>query len=203
MSKRGENIYKRRDNRWEARYIQSYRPDGTAKVRLLLRQDVPRGQAKNGGGRAALLTEPAFRSGGGREICKYCDEWLLLKRSCVKGSTYQKIHFGFGKAHQARAGRMSGAEPVLGAGRASSGTSCSAGKNCRRKPFGTSSRFCTPFCGIRRSNVPKSPRGWTSFTRKASKKGDARAFARASRTGLCNICCRIWTSANSACCFPC
>ena len=31
MSKRGENIYKRKDNRWEARYIQSYRPDGTAK----------------------------------------------------------------------------------------------------------------------------------------------------------------------------
>ena len=31
MSKKGENIYKRKDNRWEARYIKAYAPDGSAK----------------------------------------------------------------------------------------------------------------------------------------------------------------------------
>ena len=31
MSKKGENIYKRKDGRWEARYIRSYSLDGRAK----------------------------------------------------------------------------------------------------------------------------------------------------------------------------
>ena len=31
MSKRGNNIYKRKDGRWEARYVQSILPDGTKK----------------------------------------------------------------------------------------------------------------------------------------------------------------------------
>ena len=28
MSKKGENIFKRRDGRWEARYVKGRRPDG-------------------------------------------------------------------------------------------------------------------------------------------------------------------------------
>ena len=35
MSKRGENIYKRKDGRWEARYIFSYNADGKAKYKYL------------------------------------------------------------------------------------------------------------------------------------------------------------------------
>lgn len=31
MSKKGENIYKRKDKRWEARYIKGYHPDGSPK----------------------------------------------------------------------------------------------------------------------------------------------------------------------------
>ena len=30
MSKKGENIYKRKDGRWEARYIKKHRPNGKA-----------------------------------------------------------------------------------------------------------------------------------------------------------------------------
>lgn len=30
MSKKGENIYKRKDGRWEARYIKGHLPNGTA-----------------------------------------------------------------------------------------------------------------------------------------------------------------------------
>lgn len=29
MPRKGENIYKRKDGRWEGRYIKSYKPDGT------------------------------------------------------------------------------------------------------------------------------------------------------------------------------
>lgn len=31
MSKKGENIYKRKDKRWEARYIKGYAPNGSAR----------------------------------------------------------------------------------------------------------------------------------------------------------------------------
>lgn len=31
MSKKGENIYKRKDNRWEGRYIKAYTPSDSAK----------------------------------------------------------------------------------------------------------------------------------------------------------------------------
>ena len=31
MSKKGENIYKRKDNRWEARYVKGYDLDGAIK----------------------------------------------------------------------------------------------------------------------------------------------------------------------------
>ena len=31
MSKKGENIYKRKDGRWEARYIKVYSPEGRAR----------------------------------------------------------------------------------------------------------------------------------------------------------------------------
>lgn len=31
MSRKGENIYKRKDGRWEARYIKSRSPDGAAR----------------------------------------------------------------------------------------------------------------------------------------------------------------------------
>ena len=31
MSKKGENIYKRKDGRWEARYIKGYSPEGRAR----------------------------------------------------------------------------------------------------------------------------------------------------------------------------
>ena len=35
MARTGENIYKRKDGRWEARYISSYNADGKAKYKYL------------------------------------------------------------------------------------------------------------------------------------------------------------------------
>lgn len=35
MSRTGENIYKRKDGRWEARYIDSYDGNGKAKYKYL------------------------------------------------------------------------------------------------------------------------------------------------------------------------
>ena len=60
MSKRGENIYKRKDNRWEARYIQSYRPDGTAKYGYCYGKTYREAKQKTAAAKAAhLLAVPA------------------------------------------------------------------------------------------------------------------------------------------------
>lgn len=90
MSKRGENIYKRKDNRWEARYIQSYRPDGTAKYGYCYGKTYREAKQKTAAAKAALLTNRLSAAAAGGRFAKYCDEWLLLKRSCVKESTYVK-----------------------------------------------------------------------------------------------------------------
>ena len=38
MPRKGENIYKRKDGRWEGRYIRSYDSEHKAKIRLCLRK---------------------------------------------------------------------------------------------------------------------------------------------------------------------
>ena len=80
MSKRGENIYKRKDNRWEARYIQSYRPDGTAKYGYCYGKTYREAKQKTAAAKAALLTNRLSAAAAGGRFAKYCDEWLLLGR---------------------------------------------------------------------------------------------------------------------------
>lgn len=87
MSIKGENIYKRKDQRWEARYIREHRPDGSihygycygktyreAKQKLSKAQNTPNPQQP----RQVLAT--------------LCDEWLQLCRTRVKESTLVKYH---------------------------------------------------------------------------------------------------------------
>ena len=88
MPIKGENIYKRKDHRWEARYIREHRPDGSihygycygktyreAKLKLTKVQNAPNPQQ-----RLRL------------KLTDLCDEWLLLRRSQVKESTLVKYH---------------------------------------------------------------------------------------------------------------
>lgn len=91
MSKKGENIYKRKDNRWEARYIRGYRQDGTprygycyAKTYRDVRQKVVQAKADLLAGK----TQVSMRSS--RRFGAYCDEWLQINRSRIKESTYVK-----------------------------------------------------------------------------------------------------------------
>lgn len=39
MPRRGENIYKRKDGRWEARYIYSFKEDGSPRYRSIYAAD--------------------------------------------------------------------------------------------------------------------------------------------------------------------
>ncbi len=91
MSKKGENIYKRKDNRWEARYIKGYHSDGTAKYGYCYGKTYREAKEKVTRVKSALLdgksvlTVPQKRRFG-----SYCDEWLQINRNRVKESTYVK-----------------------------------------------------------------------------------------------------------------
>ena len=91
MSKKGENIYKRKDNRWEARYIKGYRPDGTAKFGYCYGKSYREARAKLEQAKVALLSGKSVVSYKRKiRFAFYCDEWLRLNRSRVKQSTYVK-----------------------------------------------------------------------------------------------------------------
>lgn len=94
MSKKGENIYKRKDGRWEARYIKSYTPDGAARYGYCYGRTYHEAKNKVNTARAALMGHDVAgkEREGRRRLATYCDEWLRLKRSKIKPSTYVKYH---------------------------------------------------------------------------------------------------------------
>lgn len=93
MSKKGENIYKRKDGRWEARYIKSYSLDGKARYGYCYGKSYREAKDKANLARSALLNQDLKNEGEQRKrLAPICDEWLRLKRSCVKDSTYVKYH---------------------------------------------------------------------------------------------------------------
>ena len=91
MSKKGENIYKRKDGRWEARYIKSYSPDGTAQYGYCYAQTYDDVKSKVNQARAMLLNAPLPTSHNTKtKLGEFCDEWLKMRRSKIKESTYVK-----------------------------------------------------------------------------------------------------------------
>lgn len=93
MSKKGENIYKRKDGRWEARYIRSYSLDGKAKYGYCYGKTYHEAKEKVNTARASVINnEPQNENLQRKRLATFCDEWLRLKRSKVKDSTYEKYH---------------------------------------------------------------------------------------------------------------
>lgn len=91
MSKKGENIYKRKDNRWEARYIKGYHPDGLPKYGYCYGKTYREAKQKVTQAKADLLTGKATpTSSQKKRFVIYCDEWLQINRSRIKESTYVK-----------------------------------------------------------------------------------------------------------------
>ena len=91
MSKKGENIYKRKDGRWEARYIKGYSPEGRARYGYCYGRTYYEAKNKAGQARAALLHhQPLPGRDRKKRFAVCCDEWLQLKRSSIRESTYVK-----------------------------------------------------------------------------------------------------------------
>ena len=60
MSRRGENIYKRKDGRWEGRYIAGRKPDGSAIYRYLYDKTYKEKKRCAAQEKAALKDAPVF-----------------------------------------------------------------------------------------------------------------------------------------------
>ena len=87
MARRGENIYKRKDNRWEGRYVCGYDDNGKAKIGYVYartyREVREKLQQAKASGKVSLPKEK-------NKFSNYCEEWLVLARNRVKESTYVK-----------------------------------------------------------------------------------------------------------------
>lgn len=89
MSRRGEQIYKRKDGRWEARYVKQIGPDGRKKYGSLYA-----GSYRDAKEKQRLLCscggKPAAEPARGVSIAELAENWLRYKKPSVKQSSYQK-----------------------------------------------------------------------------------------------------------------
>ena len=90
MSKKGENIYKRKDGRWEGRYIRLYNENGKAKYGYVYGKSY--GDVKQ-----RLLEKKAFLSNPTEALSRcsslysdVLDAWLQSTRINIKESTYAR-----------------------------------------------------------------------------------------------------------------
>lgn len=81
----GENIYKRKDGRWEGRYRNGYKPNGTIKYSSLYGQTYGEVKAKL---EAVKRAEKAPQKSLQVKLCDVALEWLEMAKIKVKESTY-------------------------------------------------------------------------------------------------------------------
>ena len=85
MSRRGENIYKRRDGRWEGRYRIGFKPDQTPRYRSIYGHSYQEVKAKL---TALKATPPPVRTAGTLTFGTLLEEWMGAIRIRVKPSTF-------------------------------------------------------------------------------------------------------------------
>ena len=86
MPRKGENIYKRKDGRWEGRYLECYKADGKAKYRSVYASSYTEVKAKLKSFKRSNAP-PKVRS---YCVAKYTAEWLNTVKLDRKESTYCK-----------------------------------------------------------------------------------------------------------------
>ena len=91
MPIRGENIYKRKDGRWEARYVKGYELSGKKRYGSCYGRTYTEAKEKLAQVKAALLGGSYIPARGGRHrLLYYCDQWLASQKDRVKPSTYSR-----------------------------------------------------------------------------------------------------------------
>ena len=93
MSRRGENIFKRKDGRWEGRFIADRRADGKAVYRSVYAHTYAECSEKL---KQAKCSGIAVKSGNVKTVNELFGAWLDSRRSCIKitsYSNYLKLRF--------------------------------------------------------------------------------------------------------------
>lgn len=94
MCRKGENIYKRKDGRWEARYIKYHSLDGIAHYGYCYGKNYYEAKNKVIQAKASVIDPLSYPESGKKVRFKTCcEEWLLLKRGSIKESTYVKYEY--------------------------------------------------------------------------------------------------------------
>lgn len=88
MPRRGENIRKRTDGRWEGRYIESYKANGKACYRSVY--GTTYAETKEKLKQHKKLSDKGIVSK--INMTDLCREWLSVKRNTIKESTYVRYH---------------------------------------------------------------------------------------------------------------
>lgn len=91
MPRKGENIFKRKDGRWEARYKKGY--EVTGKITYGFCYGKSYREAKEKVVNARILLQTQNKKSNEREprrFAYYCDEWLSVRKAEAKESTYVK-----------------------------------------------------------------------------------------------------------------
>ena len=91
MARRGENIRKRKDGRWEARIIEGYQ-DGRSKYRSIYGRTYTEVKAKREEAIAKIALEPMPAAKKLATFDFIAADWLHAIRSMVKESTYTRYH---------------------------------------------------------------------------------------------------------------
>ena len=88
---KGENIFKRKDGRWEARYIKGYELSGKIRYGFCYGKTYKEAKDKVTKSKAALVSGVSSSNISNKHrFGYYCDEWLKTSKSKIKESTYVK-----------------------------------------------------------------------------------------------------------------
>ena len=88
---KGENIFHRKDGRWEARYIKGYELSGKIKYGFCYGKTYREAKEKVTKYKAALVNGKAVPTNTAKHrVAYYCNEWLRLKKGKIRESPYIK-----------------------------------------------------------------------------------------------------------------
>lgn len=91
---KGENIFKRKDGRWEARYIKGYDLSGKIKYGFCYGKTYKEAKEKVSVCKASLINGmPVPEKRPKHRFSFYCDAWLQASRNHIKESTYIKYDY--------------------------------------------------------------------------------------------------------------
>ena len=89
MSK-GENIFKRMDGRWEARYVKGRKLDGKIQYGYCYGKTYREAKEKVSERKASVTMGISEEKRCKKQLEQYCDEWLSVSRTKLKDATYAK-----------------------------------------------------------------------------------------------------------------